>query len=648
MIRPKNSLTTRILIYLGMLALALSVAIFYTFEEAGKNAFKKMEEEKAQTIIDTILPSVAMNMYLGFNDKVSHIINEVLKTNQNILGITIIDHGKVISTKLKKGMKASEYFIFTKKITKPNSDQSLGRMHVIYSYEHYNRLVKKYNKLLWQFLLGIIGVMVLFGFYIDRLLNPLKQIAAKLVDYSPKKDLQLEYTDRNDEIGLISKALQSMHNRITNYAKRQENINAMLEEKVKEKTDELKRRLYIDNLTGLYNRMKLQEDMDDAQDAALVVINIDNFKEINDFFGHQIGDKILVNFAQKVKTLLKTNNPQLYRLSGDEFALLFKGKMSKSDIDYFLQMLGQKIENMIFFHGDKELSLHVTMGASLQKEGALEKADIALKKARKLRKPYEIYLQEDKEVEKQYQNNIEWIKKLKKSIELDRVVPFFQPIVYVENGLPKGYECLVRIIDDDGSFISPAHFLEIAKKSRFYFKLTEIMIQKSCEYFQGSSCSFSLNLSIIDILNQDIVAILEENINRYGVNERIILEIVESEGIENYDKVYVFVTKMKALGCQIAIDDFGTGYSNFEHILKLPIDYIKIDGSLVKNICHNSDSELIVSTIVDFAKKKGVKTVSEYVSNQEIYQKIKELGVDFAQGYYFDAPKQFVEKNCYV
>ncbi len=648
MIRPKNSLTTRILIYLGMLALALSVAIFYTFEEAGKNAFKKMEEEKAQTIIDTILPSVAMNMYLGFNDKVSHIINEVLKTNQNILGITIIDHGKVISTKLKKGMKASEYFIFTKKITKPNSDQSLGRMHVIYSYEHYNRLVKKYNKLLWQFLLGIIGVMVLFGFYIDRLLNPLKQIAAKLVDYSPKKDLQLEYTDRNDEIGLISKALQSMHNRITNYAKRQENINAILEEKVKEKTDELKRRLYIDNLTGLYNRMKLQEDMDDAQDAALVVINIDNFKEINDFFGHQIGDKILVNFAQKVKTLLKTNNPQLYRLSGDEFALLFKGKMSKSDIDYFLQMLGQKIENMIFFHGDKELSLHVTMGASLQKEGALEKADIALKKARKLRKPYEIYLQEDKEVEKQYQNNIEWIKKLKKSIELDRVVPFFQPIVYVENGLPKGYECLVRIIDDDGSFISPAHFLEIAKKSRFYFKLTEIMIQKSCEYFQGSSCSFSLNLSIIDILNQDIVAILEENINRYGVNERIILEIVESEGIENYDKVYAFVTKMKALGCQIAIDDFGTGYSNFEHILKLPIDYIKIDGSLVKNICHNSDSELIVSTIVDFAKKKGVKTVSEYVSNQEIYQKIKELGVDFAQGYYFDAPKQFVEKNCYV
>jgi len=647
-IRPKNSLTTRILVYLGMLALALSVAIFYTFEEAGKHAFKKMEEEKAQTIIDTILPSVAMNMYLGFNDKVSHIINEVLKTNQNILGITIIDHGKVISTKLKKNMKASEYFMFTKKITKPNSDKILGLMHVIYSYEHYNRLVQKYNKLLWQFLLGIIGVMVLFGLYIDRLLNPLKQIAAKLVDYSPKKDLQLDYTDRNDEIGLIAKALQSMHNRITNFAKRQENINAMLEEKVKEKTEELRRRLYIDSLTGLYNRFKLQEDMDAAQDAALVVINIDNFKEINDFFGHQIGDKILVNFAQKVKSLLKTNNPQLYRLSGDEFALLFKGKMSKSDIDYFLQMLGQKIENMIFFHGDKELSLHVTMGASLQKEGALEKADIALKKARKLRKPYEIYLQEDKEVEKQYQNNIEWIKKLKKSIELDRVVPFFQPIVHVENGRPKGYECLVRIIDDDGSFISPAHFLEIAKKSRFYFKLTEIMIQKSCEYFQGSSCSFSINLSIIDILNPDIVSVLEENIRRYGVSERIILEIVESEGIENYDKVHAFATKMKALGCQIAIDDFGTGYSNFEHILKLPIDYIKIDGSLVKNICSDPDSELIVSTIVDFAKKKGLKTVSEYVSDEAIYQKIKELGVDFAQGYYFDKPKQFVEKNCIV
>ncbi len=645
----KHSLSRRILLHFFLVSSALILFIFYTFEEVGKEAFKNMEKSKAEVVVDTIIPTISMNLYLGFYKKINELVKQVVNHNKNILGITIMSHNKIIASYMKQNMESKDYFVFTKSIFEPNSKKNLGRMHVIYSYEHYREVVERYSKLLWMFIASIGLLLILFSIYLDKLLSPLRKIVTELGRYSLQRDLRFPsfIRAREDEIGAIVAVLESMHNKIKSYAKYQEDINKELERQVAQKTKELRDRLYIDSLTGLSNRIKLQEDLAEQEDASLVIINIDAFKEINDLFGHRIGDKILQDFSKKLKDLINTNNPKLYRIGGDEFALLFKNRMSENDLRHFLNIFVKKIENMIFFYGDKELSLHVTMGAVSGKEGALEKADIALKKARKHRKVYEIYDQVvDAKVEKEYEKNIMWVKNLKKAIELDRVVPFFQPIVSTKTLQPKGYESLIRILDDDGSVISPGVFLEIAKKSKFYYKLTEIMIEKSCEYFYNSPCSFSINLSILDIMNQQIVHKLKEAIARYHVHNRLILEIVESEGIENYDLVYRFVKEMKEIGCQIAIDDFGTGYSNFEHILRLPIDYIKIDGSLVKNICIDENSELIVSTIVDFAKKRGIKTVSEFVSSEEIFLKVQALGVDYAQGFYFDKPKQFVPKRC--
>ncbi len=649
MFNIKKSLRRRILLYFFLVAISLILLIFYTFEAIGKEAFKNLEKSKAEVVIDTIVPTISMDLYLGMEEQARQLIANIVKSNENILGITLIHNNKVVATYLKDGMKNRDYFIFTKNIMKPNSNEEVGRIHVIYSYEHYEEIVKKYTKLLLMFLGGIALLLLLFSLYLEQLLSPFKVIVAELADYSPKKDLRFpKFKQREDEVGSIARALELMQNRIKKYTLKQENMNKILEEKVQEKTRELRNRLYIDSLTGLANRFKLQEDLAELKDASILIINIDDFKELNDLFGHKTGDRILKDFAAKLKSLINTNNPKLYRLGGDEFALLFQNRMSKEDLELYLTNLIKNIEKMVFMYGDKELALHVSIGAAAGKEGVLEKADIALKKARKERKVYAIYDRNDAKVEKEYEKNIEWIKKLKQSIELDRVVPFFQPIVNTKTRKPKGYECLVRIIDEDGSIVSPGVFLEIAKKSRYYDRLTMIMIEKSCRYFSESPCSFSINLSILDILDTHIVQHLKESIAKYGVADQIILEIVESEGIENYDLVYRFINDMKKIGCQIAIDDFGTGYSNFEHILKLPIDYIKIDGSLVANICENEDSELIVSTIVDFAHKKGIKTVSEYVSSEEIFEKIRAIGVDYAQGFYFAKPKQYVEKECVI
>ena len=644
----QSSIRYRLLIYFMLMALTLIMAIFFAFEEVGKSAFKKMEKEKAEVMLQAIKPSIAMNLYLGFDKKVKNIIEELVDTQSSILGITVVRGNKIVASTIKKDKKLKDYFILTESIKEPNSDKKIGRLHIIYSFEHFNQLIEQYEKLLYSFMAGIGVLLVIFSVYVDQILAPLKKIAQSLQKYNTKDPLEFEFSNRNDEIGAISKALEQMHHKIISYSQKQEELNKSLEQKIIEKTKELKERLFTDALTSLPNRAKLQEDLDVLQDVTLMIINIDDFKEINDLFGHKNGDKILKTFAQKLRSLFSTNYPKIYRVSGDEFVLLFNKKMTKSDIEQFLSLLIEKIEDMIFLYGDKELTLRITIGVALGKDGVLEKADIALKKAKAKSKSYEIYNVDDKIVEEQYKKNLEWIKRLKKSIELDRVVPYFQSIINVQTLEPKGYESLVRIIDEEGRPISPNEFLPIAKKSRLYFHLTKIMIQKSCEYFKDSNCSFSINLSIEDILNVDIAKYLENNIAKYGVADRIILEVVESEGINNYDAVTQFLFKMKDLGCQIAIDDFGSGYSNFEHILKLPIDYIKIDGSLVKNIENDKNSQIIIAAIVDLAKKKGIKTVSEYVCNKEIFDRVKYLGVDYVQGYYFQEPLPEVDKNCLV
>ena len=165
------------------------------------------------------------------------------------------------------------------------------------------------------------------------------------------------------------------------------------------------------------------------------------------------------------------------------------------------------------------------------------------------------------------------------------------------------------------------------------------MIQKSCQYFENLNFDFSVNLSVEDILDKDIVEYIKINIQKYHVGNKIVFEILESEGIENYEEVSLFIKEMKLLGCRIAIDDFGSGYSNFDHLLKLDIDYIKIDGSLIKNLDTDVNAQIVVETIVDFAQKLKILTVAEFVHSEAVLKKVKELNVNRTQGFFLAEPQ---------
>jgi EAL domain-containing protein (putative c-di-GMP-specific phosphodiesterase class I) len=194
-------------------------------------------------------------------------------------------------------------------------------------------------------------------------------------------------------------------------------------------------------------------------------------------------------------------------------------------------------------------------------------------------------------------------------------------------------------VDESGQIILPDYFLKIAKKTKQYSNITKAVIKGAFDIFRNRNDEFAINLSVEDMLNAETVKYIKNYLLDYELGEKVVFEILESEGIERYDQVYDFICQMKDLGCKIAIDDFGSGYSNFEHILRLDVDYIKIDSSLIENIDKNIDSQIIVETIVDFCKKLNLSTLAEKVHSQEVYDKVVDLGVCYSQGYFIGKPE---------
>ncbi len=404
--------------------------------------------------------------------------------------------------------------------------------------------------------------------------------------------------------------------------------------------DSIEYQFYYDDLTGLENRRGLIEQLELREHTFLAIINIDAFQEINDLYGEEAGDILLKEFAKFLKRIIPAKHGHLYRLHSDEFAFLCR---SGSDIDEFLTFiafLGEKIARKTFnINGKSEINLRATIGISHGTEMLLANADIALKLAKKSKKNFLVY-DSSMQMEKEYEKNFEWTKRLKNAIKEDRIVPVFQPIIDTKTGKTVKYEALMRMVDNKGELIAPIHFLDLAKKNKLYHELTKVMIEKSFRSMQGLEQMLSINISVEDILNKDVSNFIVEQLKKQRVGPGVAFELIESEGIENFEAVLDFIDTVKAEGAKISIDDFGTGYSNFEYLMKLKVDYIKIDGSIIKNIDTDTNAETVTKTIIRFAQEMGIKTVAEFVYSKNIYDKIAELEVDYAQGYYFGEPSR--------
>lgn len=399
-----------------------------------------------------------------------------------------------------------------------------------------------------------------------------------------------------------------------------------------------KSHLIHDSLTGLANRVILFDELAEHKEPKVAIVNIDRLKDINEVYGFNAGDSIIKIYAGWLLEQTKSvDGSKLYKLSGGEYAILFDEHTDETRIFQFIDKLIADTDDRSFIYEDIEIFIAITVGYAKSASKPIEYAEIALKKAKAKNRHFESFDASMQMLEEQ-KNNIIWHKTIKTAIKEDKIAPYFQPIVNNKTGKIEKYEALMRLHTPDGKVVTPYAFLEISKKMRLYPELTKIMLRKTLSTFSKTTLPVSINLSFDDISEKETREFLYEAISEYMIGDRIVFELLESEGINSYEEVKAFIEKFRSLGCSFAIDDFGSGYSNFDHILKLNIDTLKIDGSLIRNLPYDRNAQIIVGSIQNFAREMGIKTVAEFVCDEDVFMHVKSMGIDSSQGYYFYEP----------
>ena len=435
-------------------------------------------------------------------------------------------------------------------------------------------------------------------------------------------------------IKTLSKISEKIHLQNKNN-KYQEN----LEKEVRKQTRELDNKLHFDELTGLHSKYSFDADISLINTPIVLIVNINKFRMINEIYGVEAGSFVLKEFANFLLDFINNTSYKVYRPSGDEFILLdtapyISHEKYEQDLDNFftkLKLFSIDIDN-------HHISLEVTVGLSLLETDALACANIALNYAKIKSRDYCIYssLIDTRESAKEV---LKWKDITKEAIKNNRIVAVYQPIVDKNQTIIK-HETLMRLRDEkDGKLISPYYFLDIAIKTGLYRELSTYIIFEALHLIDNTEHTLSVNFAYSDITCSPFLNELESffHINTQ-LGKRVIFEITESEDIESYNEIKEFIKRFRAYGIRFAIDDFGSGFSNFEYILEIEPDYLKIDGSLIKNIDTDEKSHILVQAIVEFSHKLGIKIIAEFVHSEVIFDMLKVLNVDEYQGFYFSEP----------
>ncbi|MDD2896092.1 MAG: EAL domain-containing protein [Aliarcobacter sp.] len=401
--------------------------------------------------------------------------------------------------------------------------------------------------------------------------------------------------------------------------------------------------LYTDKLTNLPNRNKLKKDLEENHIDLMALLDVDEFSTINDLFGEKIGDTILFELANKLKQFFNEDDYVVYRIEADKFTIV--SRKNNQDVNEFYDLcktFADKIEKESLLIDEDEIDINITIGIA-QGDGAraFKYSQRVINYARTKLQRIMIY-NESFKIQQSFEENIKWVKQLKMGFRENLFQAYFQPIVDTKTKEVYKYEALIRYITKDGIEIAPFHFINVAKKTKLYPNIIKIVIQDAFKLIKNKNKRVSVNISFDDIANEETTAFIYEILEQNkDFTEFLEFEILESEEISDFNEVAKFIAEIKKFDCIVGVDDFGAGYSNFNLLTLLDIDFVKIDGSLIERINSSKDLEIIVNTIANFSKEFKVKTVAEYVSDEDIYNKIKELNIDYCQGYYFDKPLSY-------
>jgi len=406
-----------------------------------------------------------------------------------------------------------------------------------------------------------------------------------------------------------------------------------LEKEIEKKTEIIKKQLIINNLTNLKNRYAFDKYIKNTNNKALILINIDNFESINTIYGYDNGNKVIKTIANRLKSL-----ENVFYLGADEFAIVLDETDDKKLYEFAKEL--QKKTSLPIELNDFKIEITLTIGIA-KGDDLLKKAHLALKEAKKEGKNRIKFYTPNLSLEKLQEKIQHFTPILKKTIKEKRVEPFFQAIINNNTLEVEKFECLARIVCKDGKIYTPYHFIDVATLTGFLPDITKIMIDKSFQVFKDNNYEFSLNITEIDLSEGYLIDYFNSKLKEYNISSsRVVLEVLEGVSVKGMEHSLNQLKELEKMGFKISIDDFGTQNSNFERVNSIKVDYIKIDGAFVKNIDKDEKSLSIVKTITYFAKSIGAKTIAEFVHNKEVFEKIKSIGIDYSQGYYFSEPKK--------
>ena len=406
-----------------------------------------------------------------------------------------------------------------------------------------------------------------------------------------------------------------------------------------------------DSLTQLHNRPYLVERLTAAINAsdentlnAILYIDLDNFKIINDNHGHMVGDRILREFAERLRDVFG-DNAVLSRFGGDEFVILLE-QTTREETLARAEEMRRLMEGLHFHEATHAFELNTSIGiaftdtATVSKE-ILTRADDACYIAKvRGRNRIEIYSPESSEINR-LRNDTKWSSLIKKSLKEKSFELWYQPIVEIVSGEVERYEALIRLRGENGAIILPGEFLSAAARWGMMIQLDRHVIELGVrDLARYPALRLSINLSADSLVESSLPKFIEDTFLEAGVSlDRVIFEITETEVIANFAQAMDVLKKLRANGFLFALDDFGVGFSSMAYLRDLPVSRLKIDGIFVRNMQTVPYNRMLVRSINEIGHFLGKKTVAEFVENAEVVKLLRDIGVDYAQGSYFGEAK---------
>ncbi len=419
-----------------------------------------------------------------------------------------------------------------------------------------------------------------------------------------------------------------------------------------------------DHLTGLLNRNRFMEELEHTialsrrhnTEGVVLFIDLDRFKVVNDTHGHEAGDLVIKDFSSVLKKSVRSTDI-ISRIAGDEFAVIMHNVDIKKAAEKVSELIACVNKMRVDYKGTNlQVTISVGMAgypqAGKDASQILTSADLAMYKAKDMGRN-RLYIDEGMLVSDKnnatMREQLEWIDRLRESLDKDKFEMHFQPIVPCNKGSHVIYEALIRLRDENGKLGAPALFIDAAEHFGMIRDLDKAVVER-CIKMQAElskkdkNVVLSINLSGMSFGDNELLQCMKKFFKKYKADPtKFIFEVTETAAMRDINEAQSFVSGLKKMGSKFALDDFGVGFSSFFYIKHLEVDYIKIDGSYIRNLDTSSEDRLFVKSLVDLASGLGIETVAEFVENQSILDELKNMNVTYAQGFHLSKPEKDIE-----